>query len=306
MKQFANVILGGDTFSDAFRGLYDPHMYWNLTDPDYCISVMKAAYDGGCRAFDFSFGNVREMFERFRDTIKDDSVVGYANPTYVQGCKLEGKDLQYLRSRVLKTFTSREGFWPADRAARVRDDLRVNTCMVFGHDPDAKPFTDEEIAKIYLDEDAFCARLDELRSSSFVMIGGTDADWLFTLGRHDLIERMAEIVRSRGQQPLLICHYASTVLPKADAINLDVDGYFAPINRSWAWFSQEEARAAVLAAKKPVIAFMAFACGGLSSSMEESARYLKDECGVSGILYGTTKPKNAENTARMLLDVFQK
>lgn len=304
MKQLADIILGGDTFSDAFRGLYDPQMYWNLTDPDYCISVMRAAYEGGCRAFDFSFGNVREMFERFRDTV-DEEITGYANPTFLQGCKLDGKDLQYLRNRILKTFTTCPGYWSPELMARVRDDLRVNTCMVFGYDPDAIPLSDAEIARIYLDEDTFCARLDELRGSSFVMIGGTDADWLFTLGRYDLIQRMAEIVRSRGQQPLLICHYASSVLPKADAIGLDVDAYFAPINRSWAWFSQEEARAAVLAAQKPVIAFMAFACGGLSLSMEDAARYLRNECGVSGILYGTTKPKNAKSSAEMLRRVFR-
>lgn len=297
------VILGGDAFSDAFRGLYDQKMYWNLTDPDYCVGVMRGAYEGGCRAFDFSFGPVREMFEALGASV-DEEIVGVANPTWLQGCKLEGKHLQYLRSRVLRTFTAREGFWPPDLARRVREDLRVNTCMVFGFDPEAEPLSDGEIGRLYLDEDVFLARLEELRGGRYVLIGGTDADWLFTLGREDLIARMAALVHAAGRIPLLICHYASTVLPRADAMGLDVEGYFAPINRSWGWFTQEAAAEAVRRARRPVTAFMAFACGGLCQTMEEAALYLRDRCGVRGILYGTTKAKNARATAEMLRRVF--
>ena len=36
------AILGGDPFSDIFRGLYDPKCFWRLTDPDYCLAVMQA------------------------------------------------------------------------------------------------------------------------------------------------------------------------------------------------------------------------------------------------------------------------
>lgn len=303
MSNLPTTILGGDTFTECFRGLYDLNMYWRLTDPEYCVSVMRGAYESGVRAFDFSFDSVRKMFVTLRDSV-DEEIVGIANPTWLQGCKLGTKDLQYLRSRVLKTYTEVSGFVSPEIAKMVKDELRTKVCMVFGYDPDAKPFTDKEINALYLDEDAYAARLDEVRDSKYVIIGGTDADWLFTLHREDIIARMGEIVRSRGQIPLLLCHYASTVLPKADAMNLDVDAYFAPINKSWAYFTLDDAKKACQNATKPVYAFMAFACGGLTGGMREAAEWVRDECGCKGLLYGTTKPQNAFSTGKMLLDVF--
>ena len=304
MKYPAPAIMGGDPFCDVFRALYDPHCYWKLTDPDYCISVMRGAYDGGCRAFDYSFPAVQEMFLRLRDSVGE-PIVGYGNPTYLQGPMLNGRHLQFLRSRIISTYVKREGFMPDAIRRRVQDELREKTCMVFGFDLEAEPLSDGEIASIYLDEDVYQKRLDGIGESTYVLVGGTDADWLYSLGRGDIIARMAQVVRSRGQIPLLLCHYASTVLREADAQNLDVEGYFAPINQNWAWFDQESARQAVLSAKKPVTAFMAFACGDLRISMRQAAEYLRDCANISGVLFGTTKAVNARSTAAMLGEVFQ-
>lgn len=295
------VVLGGDPFCDVFRGTYDLHKYWDLTNPDYCVSVMRSAYDGGCRCYELSFGSVQELFLRLEAAVGE-QLTGYANPTYLQGVKLGGTPLQFCRSRILKTFAECSGYMPETFRPRLRGELRENTCMIFGYDPEAEPLSDKEIAGIFLDETAYIRRLQELGAASRVLVGGTDADWLFTLGRQDIIERMCEIVRSLGKQPYLLCHYTSTVLPEADAINLPVDGYFAAINKSWAFLEHEEAVKAVKTAKKPVTAFMAFACGGLTGGMREAADYLVRECGVSGIMYGTTKRENAYATARMLLE----
>ncbi|MEM5768765.1 MAG: hypothetical protein AAGU32_10840 [Bacillota bacterium] len=303
MKEFLPAIMGGDPFCDAFRGLYDPHCYWKLTDPEYCLTVMRGAYEGGCRAFDYSFPNVQDMFMRLRESA-DEPVVGVANPTYLQGVTLAGRQLQYCRSRIIKTLVEDPAFLTPEISADIRDNLRNNACMVFGYDIDAIPLSDKEIGAIQLDEDIYRLRLDGLKESTYVLIGGTDADWLFSLGREDIIERMGQLVRARGQRPVLICHYASTVLPRADLMGLDVEAYFAPINKSWSWFSLEDSQKAVREAKKPVIAFMAFACGGLKDGMRAAAEYLRDACGVSGVLFGTTKPQNAKQTAAMLLDVF--
>ena len=296
------VILGGDPFCDVFRGTYDLHKYWDLTNPDYCVSVMHGAYDGGCRSYELSFGPVQEMFLRLEAAVGEE-LTGYANPTYLQGVHLDGTPLQFCRSRVLKTFAERPGSLPESFVPRLKKELRENTCMLFGYDLDAQPLSDKEISAIALDEDAYLRRLHELGAASRVLVGGTDADWLFTLGREDIIVRMCEIVRALGKRPYLLCHYTSTVLPKADALALPVDGYFAAINKSWAFLEHGPAAAAVKAAKKPVTAFMAFACGGLAGGMREAAAYLAQECGVSGIMYGTTKRANAFSTARMLAEI---
>ena len=301
MNGLPGVILGGDTFCDVFRALYDHRCYWRLTDPDYCVSVMKAAYDGGCRAFDFSFAPVREMFDTLRRQV-DEPVTGLGNPTWLPGPKLHGKHLQYCRDRVVKTIVETR-LSPAD-AALVRDNYRLNNCLVFGYDPASELLSDADVAAIELDEAVFNARLDELDAADIYFIGGTDADWLFSLGRADILQRMAAIVRGRGKKSILLCHYSSVVLPAADAMGLDVDGYAAPVNIHWSWINTDEGRAAVRKATKPVIAFMAFASGGLSTSLEEAALYLREDCGVSGVLFGTTKPHNARASAQMLRAIY--
>jgi len=303
MKKFFPAIMGGDPFCDAFRGLYDLHCYWKLTDPEYCLAVMRGAYEGGCRAFDYSFPNVQDMFMRLRESV-DEPIVGIANPTYLQGVTLEGRQLQYCRSRIIKTIVENPAFLSSEISEDIRDNLRNSVCMVFGYDTDALLLTDKEIGAIQLDEDIYQRRLDGLNESRYVLIGGTDADWLFSLQREDIIERMAQVVRARGQIPVLICHYASTVLPRAEQIGLDVEAYFVPINKSWSWFNLKDSQESVREATKPVVAFMAFACGGLKDGMRTAAEFLRDACNVSGVLFGTTKPQNAQNTAAMLQDVF--
>lgn len=295
------AILGGDPFSDIFRGLYDLKCFWRLTDPDYCLSVMRGAYDGGCRAFDYSFPAVQEIFLRLQDSVGEE-ITGYANPTYLQGVKLGGRPLQFCRDRVLKTIV--EDFFEPHLARMVKEDLRDNSCMVFGYDETAEKLGEKEIKGIYLDEEAFTKRLRGLNACKYVMIGGTDADWLFSLHRPDLIQEMAEIVRANGKTPLLICHYASTVLPEAERMKLDVEGYFLPINKQWSWFSKEATVKAIKACTKPVIAFMAFASGGLKKDLPGALDYLKNEVGVSGILYGTSKPENARKTAELIMGVY--
>ncbi len=303
MNKATNTVMGGDPFCDIFRGTYDLHMYWNLTDPDYCVSVMEEAYKAGCASYELSFPAVADMFLKLEARVGE-ALTGYANPTYIQGIELDGKPLQFLRSRIIRTFVEREGFYPPDFAKKVKDELRDSVCMVFGYDPEADPLSDEEIGRIAINEDAYLKRLGGLGCCSRVLVGGTDADWLFTLGREDIIRDMCQIVRSLGKEPYLLTHYTSTVLPKADAMDLDADGYFAAFNKTWAYLDHAEAEEAVKKAKKPVTAFMAFACGGLAGGMKEAAEYLKNDCGVSGVMFGTTKKANAYKTAKMLTEMF--
>ncbi len=301
MNGLPGVILGGDPFCNAFRALYDQRCYWRLTNPDYCLDVMRAAYRGGCRSFDYSFGEVQNIYLRLCEEAEE-PISGIGNLTWLQGPKLYGQHLQYCRDRLLKTIV--EHCLPKEDAELVRGELRVKTPMVFGYDESAEAYTQADVDAITLDEEVFLARMAELHVAENYLIGGTDADWLFALGRTDIIARMAALVRKAGKTPLLLCHYASLVLPRADEIELDVEGYLAPINHTWAWFSSAAGVQAVQNAKKPVLAFMAFACGGLSANLAEAARYLREDCGVSGILYGTTKPPNAEATARLIQEIF--
>lgn len=293
------VILGGDPFSDVFRGLYNLRRFWKLTDPEYCLAVMKAAYEAGARAFELSFPENVKLFHRLKDMVQEE-IVAYGNPTYLQGTKLAGRDLQYYRDRVVKTLV--EKYLDPELAILVKDRLKNDFFIVFGYDEEAETLTEGEVESIYLDEDAFNRRLDELSVAKYIMVGGTDADWLVSLNRMDILHRMVEIARKRGFIPLLICHYASEVLPQAEKAGLPVEGYAIPLNREWAWLTKEKARRALEQVSRPVISFMGLGSGSLRHDVRGALEFLFKECGVEGLLFGTTNPINAYNTTRMALE----
>lgn len=306
LETIGHSILGGDPFTDAFRGLYNINRFWDLTDPEYCLDVMIAAYEGGCRAFDFSFAPAHDLFRQLRTRVTD-RIVGIANPTWLQGFFLKDRPLQYCRNRILKTIVTGGSTLSRDIATLIDKKLADQISMVFGFNRNADPLTAEEIASISLDKSVFDARLSELSEAEYVLIGGTDADWLFSLGREDLIIELAHHVRQKGKTPLLICHYASTVLPIADKLDdLDVQAYAIPFNQRWSWFSLEAAQEAVSNSKRPIIAFMPFGSGGLKTNLESAVRFLAEQPQVISLLFGTTSADHARENASMIQSIFSK
>ncbi len=297
------VILGGDAFGDLYRASFGLKYFWKLTNPEYCLSVMKGAYDGGCRSFEIPLSVNAGLFLRLQETVGE-QLTGFANPSHLQGVVLNGRPVTYFRNRILSTFVNRKGFLPESAVERIKTDLRENWYVFFGYDEDAVPLSDEEIAAIRLDEDVYVRRLTELGCCSEVFVGCTETDWMFTLGREDVILMMIEIVRSLGKTPYLDFHYTSTVLPKAEELGPDVAGYVVPVNREWSWFDTGAAKEAVRRASKPVIAFMAFGDPSLKKDRAGAAEYLHEHCGVSGIMYGTAHPGHAFETAKMLKTIL--
>ncbi|MEW6244113.1 MAG: hypothetical protein AB1497_07620, partial [Bacillota bacterium] len=99
------VIIGGDPFNQ-FRCLYKRELFWKLHDPEYCLSVMMAAYESGARAFDLSFPENVELFLELKRRVQE-APVAFGNPTWLQGVRLGRRMLQYSRDRVLKTLVLR-------------------------------------------------------------------------------------------------------------------------------------------------------------------------------------------------------
>ena len=302
IKKRTNTVLGGDAFTDLYRAGFGLQNFWKLTDPDYCVSVMEGAYRGGCRSFEISFDYTAEMLERLECRVGQ-PLTGIANPSHLQGTMFRGRSIQYARQRILKTLAEGD-FLPETARAEMRGRLRESHYLFFGYEKDAEPLTDAEIMDFYLDEDAYLKRLKELGACPEVLVGATDADWLFSLGREDIIARMCEIARSLGKVPYLDCHYVTAVLPKAKEMKLDVAGYYIAMSRSGGWFDHDEAERAVRAADRPVYAFMAFDGARGDEERRRAAMYLRETCGIAGIMYGTTDSLHAEETAKMLTDLF--
>ncbi len=288
-------ILGGDPFN-MFRFLYRWDLLWKLFDEEYCYSVMKAYYEAGGTGYDLSFIENVRLFKRLKEETRDD-LIGFGNPTWEQGVFLNGRYLQYSRDRIIHTLVDR--VWPRDIAKIVEEKLSHEAVLVFGYDREAPLLDQKEIESIQLDEDAFLRRLSIFEDCQYILMGGADADYLVSLGRMDIVARMAEVVREAGYIPFLLSQYPSLVLPRAEEANLKVEGYAVPLNREWSWFTRDACLEAVRATEKPVIAFMPLASGQLKKDVRGALEWLYLEAGVDSILYGTATAEHARETTKI-------
>lgn len=291
-------ILGGDPFNQ-FRYLYRKELWWKLHDEEYCLSVMRAAFEAGGRGFDLSFDLNTRLFRRLIEETGE-KLIGFGNPTWEQGVFLNGRFIQLSRDRILRTLVDR--LFPWDIAQLVSHKLSQEDVLVFGYDREAVPLSDEEIASIALDEDAFRKRLSIFQDCQYICFGGSDADWLVPLGRMDVVAGLARVVREEGFVPILLCQYATLVVPEAEAFELDVEGYAVPLNRAWSWFDRDECVKIVKSLTKPVIAFMPLASGGLRQDVQGALDWLYTEVGVESVLFGTASPIHARETTRLAHD----
>jgi len=295
------VILGGDPFN-RFRYLYRQSLWWKLHDPLYALQVMRAAYEAGCRAFELSEDSNVQLFWRLRVEV-DEPILGFGNPTWEQGVMLNGRFLMLSRDRILRTLMDRP-MLPNGVVTTIREQLSKSAVLVFGYDRTAVPLTEEEIADIYLDEDIFLKRLSGFGGAcQYILLGGTDADYLLSLGRVNILHRMVELVRRSGFEPLLLCHYGSYVVPIAEEAGLQVSGYAIPLNREWGWFDRDECVRIVHAIDKPFVAFMPLANGQLGRDVRGALEWLFSVAKVDSVLFGTALPDHAAETTRVALEL---
>lgn len=285
-------ILGGDPFNH-FRFLYRRDLLWKLHDEEYCLSVMRAAYDVGGRAFDLSFQVNTRLFARLeRET--GERLIGFGNPTWEQGVLLNGRQIQFSRDRIIRTCIDR--LWPRPIAQLVESRLANQDLLVFGYDHNASPLTDEEIVEIRLDRDLFRKRLSIFQNCDYILFGGSDADWLVSLGRLDILVELAQVVREEGFIPILLCQYATLVVPAAETAHLAVEAYAVPLNREWSWFGRDDCVQIIKTLAKPVIAFMPLASPGLNQDVRGALDWLFGAVGVDSILFGTATAAHARET----------
>jgi hypothetical protein len=288
-------ILGGDPFNQ-FRYLYRQELWWKLHDEEYCLSVMRAAFEAGGCAFDLSFDVNTRLFRRLtRET--GEKLIGFGNPTWEQGVFLNGRFIQFSRDRILRTLVDR--LFPRHIAQLVDEELSHQDVLVFGYDRQALPLSDDEIAGIALDEDVFRKRLSIFDDCQYICFGGSDADWLISLGRVDVVADLARVVRQEGFTPILLCQYATLVVPETEAAGLEVEGYALPLNRAWSWFGRDECVDIVKSLDKPVIAFMPLASGGLRKDVRRALDWLYARVGVESMLFGTATTAHAAETTRL-------
>jgi len=295
------IILGGDPFSHQFRYLYRKDRWWKLHDEGYCLSIMRSAYEAGCRGYDLSFQENVHLFNKLADEVQE-PLLGFGNPTWEQGVMFEGRFIFFIRDRIIRTLVNH--LWPRPIAKLVDEKLAHEDVLVFGYDRESALLTDEEIDKIYLDEAIFRKRLSIFKDvCQFVYFGGSDADYLVSLGRMDIVEQMLAVVKSEGFLPLLLCQYPSFVLPAIEGAGVTVEGYVIPLNREWSWFDHDSCMQAVQVTEKPVIAFMAFSSSTLRQDIPGALTWLFQDAGVTSIIFGTATPEHASETTQLAMEI---
>jgi len=71
------------------------------------------------------------------------------------------------------------------------------------------------------------------------------------------------------------------------------------LNRDWSWMDRDACVDVVKSLKKPVVAFMPFASGGLRKDIRRALDWLYGEVGVESILYGTATADHACHTTEI-------
>jgi hypothetical protein len=295
VQPFPASILGGDPFNQ-FRFLYRRELLWKLFDEDYCLSVMKACYEAGGTAFDLSFEVNTRLFRRLLDETGA-NLIGVGNPSWEQGFLLNGRHIQYSRDRIIRTLVDR--YFPRELAEKVDKELSIQDVLVFGYDRNTAPLSDEEVASIHLDKDLFLKRISIFKDCQYLFLGGSDADWLVSLGRTDLINEMVAITREKGYIPYILCQYASHIVPIMEQHCPGIEGYVLPLNKDWSWFDRDSCLQAIQPLKKPVVAFMPLASGSLRKDVRGALDWLFVNAKVESILFGTADPEHAIETTRI-------
>jgi hypothetical protein len=165
----------------------------------------------------------------------------------------------------------------------------------------AQPLTISQIDSIRMKPEFFEKRLKLYRNLDVKLIqfGGITADWLVALGRVDLLENLTRLIRKCGLIPLLVCHWTSLVLPRADR-ELDVAGYIVPINKLWSLLSRSEALDVMRKIRKPVIAMKPLAQGVLAHDIEGAFTFLFKKARVNAVLVGISSVSEAKQTFLIL------
>ncbi|MBF0106423.1 MAG: hypothetical protein HQM16_13990 [Deltaproteobacteria bacterium] len=294
--KYPRVILGGDKFLDYWGKQQNPE----LATVEGVHAVMRAAYQRGVRGFDVSMNqHVIDAYTRLRTEHADAISIG--NPNWLCGVKLGDTDIYLLRDRILKTLKERcftENHWaairslPADRRQRWFEARSQQSAL-----------TPEEIADIYLDEDVFRAKLTLLeKSADYLAMGSDYSEWLFLLGRGDIVRRMFAVAGEYNMIPLSLSHWGSVTLPEFSSY--PVDGHWVYINQSESLLDQDTVVRMIRESPLPVTAFWALGGGVLAGRMEAAFRYLK-ESGVASVVVGIERLSQVSQTMPLAVEIFK-
>ena len=304
--ELTKAILGCDNFiSWLYQGGDSQFKGSNgKVDPLKTYEVMKASVDHGVRSLDLSPPLV-EVFKRLQEERHEKvEAVGALQEWICTNFTLDSIPLAKYTDEIKATMCSKLS---ASYLENLKHSEAIESSFAksfFLPKTQARPLRKSQIENIRIRSEFFEEKLAFYRNLGVKVLqfGGGTADWLFALGRNDLVRDLNQLIRRNGFVPILICHWASYVLPIAEK-ELDVAGYTVPLNKIWSLQTLSDALDVVKRIKKPLIAMKPLSSGALAHDIEGALTFLFKKVGVSAILVGVSSVAEAEQTFSMLAKI---
>jgi len=306
--EISRAILGCDCFiSWLYQG---GTSLFKLADGNLDVSrafdVVRTCVDYGVTGIDIPPLLVA-VFKKLQG-ITDEKIVGFGaiQEWFCKNFTLDGVPLENYSEEIKATVSSKLPQRYMKGFVRSKGPEMDFIRSFFVPKRPAKPLTNAQIDSVKIEPRFFEKRLELYRhlNLKLVQFGGVTADWLASMGRMDLLAYLSQLIKKGGFKPLLICHWASIVLPLAEK-ELEVAGYIIPINKSWSLLSLSEALNVIKNVKKPLIAMKPLARGALANDLNGAFTFLFKKAKVEAVMVGVSSQTEARQTFSAIAKVLQ-
>ena len=308
--EVSKIILGCDAFISWLYQGGDSPFKGSGGNPDISkvLEVMKVSVSYGVKCIDLSPPLI-EAFVRLQDKT-DEKIVGLGS-LQEWTCKNFTIDdvplsnyAEEIKASVRQKLPKR---YLADLAQSNLPGLEFIQSF-FAPNRATRPSTQSQIDSIEMKPEFFTRRLElyQKLNVKLVQFGGIAADWLVSIGRIDLLEKLLQLIKSKRFKPILICHWTSMVLPICEKELDEVAGYIVPINKLWGLLTLYETLKTIKNIEKPIIAMKTLARNALINDMESAYHFLFKEAGVTAVMVGVSSKIEAKQTFSTIGNVLKR
>lgn len=243
--------------------------------------LMEKVYEMGGWCFDLPTYKHLESFKLLRESTGDNNLIGFGHIEAEVGVSLTGKPLHRFESKVISTMM--RNVIPPDLVRKL-----------FPAHPREDVLTQREIDRIAFDQSRFHQALSifDPEEIPFLLIGGQYGDWLWGLGRGDLLKEMVSEARKKGFIPIFSGQWATFVLPKSK--HLGAAAYAIPVNKRKALFDLNQAWDLIKKFDQPVLSLDPLAGGKLLRDPERAFSFLLNELKVYSVFAEVTFEKEIQ------------
>lgn len=263
-------------------------------DIEALLRLMEIGYETGVLCFDLPTKNHLEAFRELRSLVEDETLIGLSHVEVGEGVSLLGKPIRHFEAKVASTI--KKNLFPPQLVTKLKKEGLWKSRFFFPTSYSTEVLTQKEIDRIRVDSDRLEKVLSNFRQSEtpFLIVGKKYGDWLAALGRVDLLQSIASMIRERGFRPIFCGSWTTFVLPKAKVVN--VAAFAVPINKRRSLFDLEQASQFIKKFDRPVISLNPLADGELMKDPEEAFAFLFEELKIHAAIVEVTSKEELVKT----------